>query len=773
MTVPAAWEATLERFDSAWQQGGPPPDIRAFLRSVQPNGSPRLLLIELVKIDLECRWRLVPAERGPLPDRPRLEDYLGVFPELADGTRLPADLIGEEYRVRRGWDDRPDREEYCRRFGLSAAEAAALFDPIDAQLVVDGLPVTLANPVAARVARPPASTGELLETVKTARILSAEQANQLQSEMGSLPEPRSFVRRLLDLDWLTPFQAELLLKGRGSELTVGPYLLLNRIGQGWSSHVFRARHLQFDRLVALKVLRKELVAELGHDLIRRFFHEMQAIGRVNHPNVVHAYDGGPIGSTYFLAMEYVEGIDLDRLVRQSGPLPVEKVCEYARQVAEGLQNVHEQRLVHRDIKPSNLIIADGRVKILDLGFARLRQTAHARSGTGLTNAGDVLGSADYLAPEQALDPHSVDHRADLYSFGCTLFFLLTGQPPFAGGTFAQKLDRHQHEPARSVNAMQPGVPGELAEVVNRLLTKRPEERIQTAGELAFLFRRLSGGRSTRRRWLWGAAALAGTAVVGTGMWAILRRGDEPSGAREANRAIAGETGPVPALEFDGIRQFVALPDDLIDGSQVLTVETWFRTRKGGVILGCQSGIWPAGGGGFAPRFYVGTDGLLRAGFWSRATGHTRLFTQKEVNDQRWHHAALVIDSRGLRLFLDGELVSQHRGHVEYETLKRNQLGAGMAASDWPAGNGGMFYFEGRLREFRLWNVPRSALEIRHTMRKALSGKEPGLRVYYPMDGVQGDNLVDRSWNRSDGVLGGGDSSCRPTMVQDASFRSET
>jgi serine/threonine protein kinase len=463
--LPDAWKAALEDFDAAWQRA-PPPRIEAFLLAPEAGrafDSRRSLLSELVKVDLEFRWRLVPADGGALPLRPKLEDYLAAFPALATQGELPLDLVGEEYRVRHCWGDRPGREEYVRRFGLQASQAAALFDPIDAELAAEGDP-----PVATPV----------------------------------------------------PPEAAML----------GSYLLLDRIGQGWSSFVYRARHTQMNRIVALKVIRKERIAELGSDLIHRFAHEMQAVGRLDHPNVIHVYDAGPIGATYFLAMEHIDGVDLDRRVKASGPLSIDVAVDYARQAAEGLQHVHAQGLVHRDFKPSNLLVSrrggertantpnSGRavtgetVKILDLGFALLRRSAGAKSGTMLTNAGDLIGSVDYLAPEQTLDPHRVDHRADLYSLGCTLYFLLTGQPPFAGGTVAQKLARHQHEAAAPLQTVRRDVPEALAALVHRLLAKQPDERFSTAAEAATALVAAARQPSRWRHW-WACGAAALTIFV--------------------------------------------------------------------------------------------------------------------------------------------------------------------------------------------------------------------------------------------------------------------
>jgi serine/threonine-protein kinase len=769
-TMPASWRAALKRFDSAWQTG-PAPRIQAFLlppEASAPADSSRSLLVELIKIDLEYRWKRGVVPGDALPARPRLEDYRAAFPEL----RVSAELIAEEYRVRRRFGDRPQRDEYLRRFALDVAQASAIFDRVDAELATEGEP-------APAPARPLASADDLLAALKRSRILGATQLAEVESLRPRCADAASLARHLLECGWLTALQANFLLQGRGGDLIVGPYLLLDRLGQGWSSHVFRARHLQLGRLVALKVIRKELIGELGPQLSQRFLQEMQALGRMAHPNVILAYDAGPIGATFFLAMEYVEGIDLARVVARDGPLSVKDACAYIRQAALGLQHAHECGLVHRDLKPSNLLLessprpegAAPRIKILDLGMARLHLTASGKSHSCLTIDGDLMGTPDYMSPEQAEDPHHADVRADLYSLGCTLFFLLTGRPPFPGGTFLQKVNRHRDEEPPAPETLRRDVPPALAAIVRQLLAKRREDRFQTPRELAAALAALEGRRFPRRYVVWGAAAVgvAATATTGAALaaWKLLQSRSNPQ--REVHGTAAAPSRIVRALEFDGVQQFIGLPDDIIDTGSVLTIETWLRTKNGGVLVGCQKGAWPKpNGGGFAPRFYVGSDGLLHGGFWHSAQGHTRLTGTRPVNDQRWHHVALVIDPKSLRMYQDGELASSVRGYIEYERLSQNQIGAGIAASDWPAGNGGSFYFEGRMREFRLWNVALSTAAIRDAMRRPLAGKERGLMLCYAMDRLDGDRLIDRSRSGNDGRLGV--EPCRPKVVEDDAFQ---
>jgi len=224
---------------------------------------------------------------------------------------------------------------------------------------------------------------------------------------------------------------------------------------------------------------------------------LRFVGKVDHPNIVLAYDADKINGTHMLVMEYVDAAnDLARLVENYGPLPVEKACEYIRQAALGLQHAHEQGLVHRDIKPNNLLVtADGKtIKLLDMGLARLEQLEDANQSTLLTQAGTGLGSADYIAPEQVLNAHTADIRADIYSLGCTLYFLLTAQVPFPGDSVPKKLLKHQREEPKPVERLRPDVPPGVVAVLRKMMAKKPDERYQTPAEVAAVLSSVLGMR---------------------------------------------------------------------------------------------------------------------------------------------------------------------------------------------------------------------------------------------------------------------------------------
>jgi serine/threonine protein kinase len=267
----------------------------------------------------------------------------------------------------------------------------------------------------------------------------------------------------------------------GIPSVLGGYRLEEPIGGGGMGHVFRARHTFLDRTVAVKVLRPD--RQLDPLLNARFLREMKGLGQLDHPHVIRATDAGQQGGLLYLVMDYVEGIDLSRLVQQLGPLPAAEACELVRQAALGLEYVRSQGLVHRDIKPSNLLLSrTGVVKVLDLGLVHFEQT----EGDQQTPSGCMMGTGDYVAPEQAEDARAADIRSDIYSLGCTLYALLCGRPPYSGAKYAslpQKITGHCRHPFPELRCPHP-LPAGLREVLARMTAKNPEERFATPAEVA-------------------------------------------------------------------------------------------------------------------------------------------------------------------------------------------------------------------------------------------------------------------------------------------------
>jgi serine/threonine-protein kinase len=335
----------------------------------------------------------------------------------------------------------------------------------------------------------------LKEALHTSGLFDSEQLlaviDDLTAHKGDF---QSLLRYLVQKKHLTVYQLRKVIHGKTHELLMGPYVISDRIGEGGMGKVYRATQMRLGREVALKVVRTSL---LNNPLVRkRYNREVETASSLNHPNIVGVYDAGEVEGKYYLAMEFVDGIDLSRLVREYRPLEVVEVCEYIRQAALGLQYAHDQGLVHRDIKPSNIVVAGERhlpqatepavVKILDMGLVRSVGFDEDGGGGGgdLTRAGTVVGTPDYMAPEQAKNSSGVDCRADLYSLGCTLYYLLSGQPPFPTGTPIEKLLKHQLDAPIPLQALRPSVPTPVAELISRLIAKDPNQRIQSALEVA-------------------------------------------------------------------------------------------------------------------------------------------------------------------------------------------------------------------------------------------------------------------------------------------------
>ncbi len=458
-SIGATTDTIADRFEAAWL-AGEEPRIEDYLRSEpsdQDSDASRQLLLKLVMIDLEHRWRRATKQaeeatpgateetldvtaRPSTVAGPRLEDYVRRFPALGSMEELPTDVIAFEYRARHLWGDRPSHKHYLARFPNQS----------------DQLPTVL-----------------------------TDADDQLSHDMADSPSAQH----------LAKIQRQL-----------GRYKLLEPLGRGGMGTVYKALHTKLDCHVAVKVMRADLNDE--PDAVARFQREMKAVGGLSHPNLVRALDADQISGTHVLVMEYVDGIDIATLLKRTGPLPIADACELIRQTAVGLHHAHEHGLVHRDIKPSNLMLSsasggrqptdhathqpadagrspEAAVKVLDLGLAHLQHASP--DDDDLTRTGQLMGTIDYIAPEQTIDPRNVDRRADIYALGCTLYQLLCGRAPFSGShydTVGKKLVAHtQHKPP-PIQQRRSEVFDELAELVDRMLAKRPDERIATAAEVA-------------------------------------------------------------------------------------------------------------------------------------------------------------------------------------------------------------------------------------------------------------------------------------------------
>lgn len=291
------------------------------------------------------------------------------------------------------------------------------------------------------------------------------------------PPPRPTQAGLLPTN---PAKIRLQVEEIPPELRDHPrYRIVERLGEGGMGVVYKAEHRMMERLVALKVISLDFTAH--PTAVERFRQEVRAAAKLSHANIVTAHDAEQAGDLHFLVMEYVDGVSLGRLVEKKGPLPPAQAALFARQVAQGLHHAHLHGMIHRDIKPQNLMVTrKGLVKILDFGLARFT----TRTGTDLTKAEMIVGTPDYMAPEQARDSRSVDTRADLYSLGCTLYYLLAGRTPFQADSAIALMFKHCEEEPVPVESLRSDVPPELLAVMRKLMAKKPAERYQTPAEAA-------------------------------------------------------------------------------------------------------------------------------------------------------------------------------------------------------------------------------------------------------------------------------------------------
>ncbi len=339
------------------------------------------------------------------------------------------------------------------------------------------------------MATPPRTAHEFQHLLLISELLSEECDKATAIELGSnqAEDAVSYAKQLIERQLITTFQARLLLNGKWRNFYLAnKYKVMEHVGSGAMGQVFLCEHRFMKRPVAVKILNPEM---LRIDGLHRFRMEAQAIAQLDHPNIVRAYDLDSQDDVHFLVMEYIDGASLDAIVQHGGKLSVARAINLVAQAAEGLQHAHESGIIHRDVKPSNLMLDySGRLKVLDLGLARhLNQPQPSPSGTTPYQDHRIIGTADYLSPEQARDSE-VNESADIYSLGAVAHYLLAGMPPFAGGSVAQKLLRHQREAPVRLDTLRPDVPAKLGKVIARMLSKskdlRPESFDQVLEELA-------------------------------------------------------------------------------------------------------------------------------------------------------------------------------------------------------------------------------------------------------------------------------------------------
>ena len=332
------------------------------------------------------------------------------------------------------------------------------------------------------------SPKKFIELVEKSRLVDPPKTAKLVEKIrekfdGGLPEDtptlaKIFQRKGLLTDW----HIEKLLDGKYKGFFLGKYKLLGHIGTGGMSSVYLAEHTKLHDRRAIKVLPKKRVSDSSY--LARFQLEAKAIASLNHPNIVLAYDIDNENDVHYIVMEYVDGLDLQQLVKRDGPMDPSTAADAIAQAARGLAHAHSKGVIHRDVKPANLLLdSKDTIRLLDMGLALMGEEDGDDESLTVANNENVLGTADYLAPEQALNSHTVDHRADIYGLGCTMYFLLTGQPPFNQGTLAQRIAMHQKEMPMPIRSIRKDCPGELEGICVKMIQKEPKYRYQSADDV--------------------------------------------------------------------------------------------------------------------------------------------------------------------------------------------------------------------------------------------------------------------------------------------------
>ncbi|MDA1014001.1 MAG: serine/threonine-protein kinase [Planctomycetota bacterium] len=438
------------------------------------------LLINRLCNELEAGWR-----SGRPEQRPTIASLIGDVVD-ADRKVVLQELIALEIDCRRAQGDTPASEDYAAWLAeIDHATLLPLFAMDETKTELKGFSSPTLN--SGTVVAHDVSVDDFVDRLRRSGLLdggdAVDAADAVDGDAASATDCGSLADELVAAGRITLYQSEVLRTGANEPLALGDYTVVDRIGAGGMGVVYRAVHRRMKRTVALKVLHPIVANDPLR--LKRFQREAETAARLSHPNIVTAHDAGEFDSVHYLITEFVEGEDLAQVVRRSGPLAFADAVNITIQASRGLEYAHQQGVIHRDIKPSNLLLdPNGTVKILDMGLARFDDQSAGPASTELTTESMIMGTVDYMSPEQALNTKTADERADVYSLGCTLFFLLTGRGVYSGATAYEKLVAHREHPIPDFAKQGVGVPVGFQPLFERMVAKKPEDRFQTMSDVA-------------------------------------------------------------------------------------------------------------------------------------------------------------------------------------------------------------------------------------------------------------------------------------------------